>query len=171
MKNIAVILRAVPGSGKSTFARKLKQHAESIGLTCSIHSSDDKFMIDGEYKFDFAKLGYNHKLNHAEFCESMNSGTNVIIGDNTNIRARDYNEYVNAAKDAGYKAIVVSFIPGSPELHFTRGVHNVPLETITDMIDRFVVSVESADEQYTMPVSDGAIDSEYATSLILGILT
>ena len=50
-------------------------------------------------------------------------------------------------------------------------VHNVPLETITDMIDRFVVSVESADEQYTMPVSDGAIDSEYATSLILGILT
>ena len=51
MKNL-YLLRGIPGSGKSTLAEQLGgSHFET----------DTYFMVDGEYKFDAAKLKKAHE--------------------------------------------------------------------------------------------------------------
>ena len=170
MKQLAIILRAIPGSGKSTFASKLRQSAEAIGLTCAVHSSDEKFMVGGEYHFDIAKLGQYHRQNLYDFTVSMSNHINIVICDNTNVKASDYRPYIDIAKEAGYQTATVSFIPSDAQLHFSRNIHDVPIDVIQAKIEQFQVQAEGADEQYTMPTSDGAIDSEYCTMLIAGIL-
>jgi adenylate kinase family enzyme len=52
-----ILLRGLPGSGKSTFAKTLG----------GIHiEADQYFMENGEYKFDASKLKYAH-----QYCQSQ----------------------------------------------------------------------------------------------------
>ena len=52
MSKELILVRGIPGSGKSTFAK-------SLGGT---HFETDKFfMVDGEYKFDGTKIKEAHK--------------------------------------------------------------------------------------------------------------
>lgn len=168
---IAVIMRAIPGSGKSTFAKKIKTSTEASGLTCSIHSSDEKFMVNGEYKFDQSLLGAHHLANHREFCKAMSDGINVVIGDNTNIKRKDYMTYVESAKAAGYRVVSISFVPGDVQMHFQRNVHSVPMDVIQRMKDSFNPVTDSVDDRYTMESHDGMLDSEYAKCVIQAILS
>ncbi len=56
------IVRGVPGSGKSTFAKTLGgTHFET----------DNYFMIDGEYKFDFTKIKEAHNWCQSEVSNAM----------------------------------------------------------------------------------------------------
>ena len=56
MEKILYIVRGIPGSGKSTFAKTLGgTHFET----------DNFFMVDGEYKFDVTKLKVAH-----EWCQN-----------------------------------------------------------------------------------------------------
>lgn len=169
---LAIIMRAIPGSGKSTFAHKIQAAAFTEGMTCTIHSSDEKFMVDGEYKFDTALLGKYHHQNQNDFKLAVEKATNVVIADNTNIKRKDYMEYVTRAKDAGYKVVAITFVPGDAQMHFTRNVHSVPLE----VVERMKASLEATltttdfDEAYTMECHDGILDSEYAKCIIKAVL-
>ena len=58
-------MRGIPGSGKSTTAKKI------AGETGKIHSTDNYFMVDGEYRFDPKKLKENHEANYNAFCEDI----------------------------------------------------------------------------------------------------
>jgi len=140
MKKIAVINRAVSGSGKSTMARSIKTFMESKGISVAIHSSDELFMVDGEYRFSFEKLGYNHKLNFNNYCESLAQGVSVIICDNTNVKDRDAKNYVDMAKELGYMPIELYFEPSSVEEHIARNVHKVPESAIVAMVENLAQS-------------------------------
>jgi adenylate kinase family enzyme len=50
-------MRGVPGSGKST---KAKQLAGTNGV---VYSTDDFFIVKGEYKYDPKLIGDNHEKN------------------------------------------------------------------------------------------------------------
>ena len=50
-------MRGLPGSGKSTKAKKI---AGEIGV---IYSTDDLFMVDGQYKYDAKMIGEYHDKN------------------------------------------------------------------------------------------------------------
>ena len=53
-----ILLRGIPGSGKSTFAKSISN--ESTG-----HIESDMFFIkDGEYKFDGSRINKNVTLEH-----------------------------------------------------------------------------------------------------------
>ena len=135
MSNIAIIHRGVVGSGKSTLGARLLELCEEIDLSCSIHNTDQYFMVDGEYKFDPSKLGSYHMSNLSTFQDCCRQGVNVVVADNTNLRSREYKKYVQSAKEHGYKVIAVVFVPDTVETHLERNTHNVPKETVERFVD------------------------------------
>ena len=128
---IVYIMRGVPGSGKSTLARKL-----SMGSGI-IHSTDDYFVVDGDYRFDPSKLREYHDCNFEEFCESLRYGVPVVICDNTNVHRWMFRRYLEAAWFYGYLDVVISMPHPEPEVAAARNVHTVPAEVIRQMIDQW----------------------------------
>lgn len=141
MKKIAIINRGVPGSGKSTFVEALRTVAESQGLTMSVHSTDDKFTVDGEYKRDkyLTKKYYRENLN--EFIESLDNTVNIVVCDDTNIRQRDFDKYLLAGKSAGYYVTAVCFYPDEIEHHISRTKYDVPEEAIVSMRKKLLTNI------------------------------
>jgi NEDD4-binding protein 2 len=94
------ILQGASGAGKSTLAAHIKETHEKLGQVCVICSTDDFFMKDGIYQFDWRKLGEYHKLNQDLAKDVMNQGANCVI-DNTNIEAWQCKPYVVHALSLG----------------------------------------------------------------------
>lgn len=133
MKRVRV-MRGLPGSGKSTRARKAQQEAEKQGQTAVICSADDFFITrDGSYVFKPARLGEAHHQCLVKFIEALFAGIDLVIVDNTNIRVPEFILYMKLAKIAGRmieidgaKHISVAEIT----MWHARCVHDVPMETM-----------------------------------------
>jgi len=93
-----ILMRGVSGSGKSTLARELaSRHEGSVIL-----STDDYFMVEGQYVFDPKMIGLNHSRNQERAREKMQEKTPCVIIDNTNTQAWEMKPYVLAAIEYGY---------------------------------------------------------------------
>ena len=140
---LVIINRGVPGSGKSSFISKMKELA--IGKSIEVHSTDDLCMVDGKYCFDFKLAGERHRKNLKNFTESLKEGIEIVFCDNTNIKARDYNKYVSAAKQYDYNYVAIVFYPDSIEKHLERNTHGLPEETLINMKDNLLKHFETGD--------------------------
>ena len=78
MKTV-LINRAVPGSGKTTFAKNIFATVSAAGLSIAVHSTDEYFMRDGRYVFDVSRLGDYHRRNLVVFKESLARGVDVVV--------------------------------------------------------------------------------------------
>lgn len=145
MKKIAYILIGVPGSGKSTRAQELMRDALAVpGASAVIHSTDQYFMVEGEYKFDPNKLGGYHMRNLDAFKASLDEGITCVICDNTNVRARDRRPYKDAARGRGYEVqevVVGTFDEEHYRIYAKRNSHGVPLDVIQKMGERYLSSL------------------------------
>ncbi len=143
MKQV-IIMRGLPGSGKSTFARKFVETIND-GANCrfyssSIRSTDQQFMVDGVYTFNPKLLGINHGRNFDLFCDDIENGIDIIIVDNTNIKRRDFAAYVTFAEANGYSVreeIVGKFDVDFVNICAKRNTHGVPLFAIERMAQNF----------------------------------
>lgn len=140
MKKIALISRGIPGSGKSTFNRILTSVCEEYNINIAIHSTDDRFMVDGKYVFDFTKLHAYHMDNLRDFTSSVMSNISVVVVDNTNIKARDYKPYIEVAKNNGYHVVSVILQPDDITKHFSRQSHGVPFDKLELMKNSLITS-------------------------------
>lgn len=132
---LAIIMRGVPGSGKSTMARQL---AQLLGYNDDvIHSTDNYFIVNGEYQFDPSKIRENHTKNFEAFKADCEEGLDVVICDNTNTQKWEYERYVSVARDNGYAVALISTPMLSVEESFERNTHEVPRESIQAMISRW----------------------------------
>ena len=136
-----IIMRGIPGSGKSTKTKSL------LGMGI-IHSTDDLIDATGDYNGYFKKMvdsgdwsehGKMHNRNFLNAKESMKSGITPVIIDNTNIKASEPKNYVEAALKLGFdenniKIIDVGDGGVSAEDLAKRNTHNVPLKTIQRMM-------------------------------------
>jgi predicted kinase len=162
MKNLVIILRGCVGSGKSTFVNTLKELAKNLSI--AVHSTDDLWMVNGKYEFDFNRLGDMHQRNFENFEDSLHNGVNIVIVDNTNLRPREYNKYIISAEEADYSIVIVTFAPDELEKHVARNTHNVPVETIAKMRDyllgNLTINVEGIPlEKFNIYPKDGFKDS------------
>lgn len=155
MKKTLVIMRGLPGSGKSTVAQSMAAgHIEMGGQTVAICSTDSFFLNqDGEYVFDASKLGKHHGMNQYKANRYMFMGTEAVIIDNTNTTHKEMAPYKEMARDHDYE--VVEMLVGKenlfPELEdasphayadyidicVRRNTHGVPKEAIERMARRF----------------------------------
>jgi predicted kinase len=123
------IVRGVPGSGKSTFAK-------SIG---GIHiEADQFFMINGEYNFDITKIKLAHKYcqNQTEAwmkTDGAQVNNHKIVVSNTFTQEWEMKPYFELAEKYGY--IVFTVIVENR--HGRKNIHDVPEDKIQQMKDRF----------------------------------
>lgn len=129
---VAYIMRGVPGSGKSTLAKHLANGSDG-----AIHSTDDFFYVDGEYRFDPSKLREYHDRNYEAFCRSLNDGVPVVICDNTNTRRLHFERYVEAAYHAGYMVAFVVIPHPQAEVAAQHTIHKVSAIAIQRIIDEW----------------------------------
>ncbi|KFW83868.1 NEDD4-binding protein 2, partial [Manacus vitellinus] len=98
---VLVLLRGVPGSGKSYLARNILEDNPG-GI---ILSTDDYFNKHGQYHYDPNCLGEAHDWNRKRAKEAFEMGITPIIIDNTNIQAWEMKPYVTLAQQFKYEVM------------------------------------------------------------------
>lgn len=137
---LVVVMRGLPGSGKSSFAMALKQQYASED-TVAILSADGFFEEKGSFAFDKSKLDDAHDFCRKCFVkELLNERRAAVIVDNTNSKIADYKFYVEKARQTGKRFLIVEMLCRSEiELQdfYHRGLHRVPMQTMGRMRARW----------------------------------
>ncbi len=132
-----IILRGLPGSGKSTFADFLSENFLDEYGNIPICSADNFFMKDGKYIFDKSKLHAAHQRCHLDVDQAMFQMEPIILLSNTNTTDKEMEPYFELAKKYDYR--VFSIIVENR--HGNDSIHNVPNDTIDKMKNRFSVKL------------------------------
>ncbi|XP_009948356.1 PREDICTED: NEDD4-binding protein 2-like 2 [Leptosomus discolor] len=135
-QKLLLLLRGLPGSGKSTLSRiLLGQSRDGI-----IFSTDDYFRQQDGYTYNAAHLGDAHDWNQKRAKQAMEQGKSPVIIDNTNTQAWEMKPYVEVALEKGYR--VEFHEPDTwwkfePEELEKRNKHGVTREKIAQMLERY----------------------------------
>ena len=134
MEKIAIILRGVPGSGKSTFTNMIRKlHGENCEV--AVHAVDDLHKdSDGCFVWNEPKERAFYMLNLANFVKSCAEGIPVVVCDCINITFEDFKPYLEAAKEFDYKTYVVTPELPQPLVGATRNNHSVSENQIDQML-------------------------------------
>lgn len=128
MKKV-IILRGISGSGKTWHARHFRQLAIDKGLQAIIISTDDFWMVNGEYQFDVTRLGDTHADSCKRFIQACDDNFDLIIVDNTNIKVWELAPYRLIA--FAYKYEVKFYrIECTKQVAIKRCTHSVPAAAI-----------------------------------------
>ena len=117
------IVRGLPGSGKSSLAKK---------VTKLVYSADDFFTNKkGEYNFNAKLLGKAHEWCWGKVRDAMFIGAEAVAVANTFTQAWEAEKYYQIAEEYGYSVFVI-------ECQNDFGnVHDVPKESIDAMKERW----------------------------------
>ena len=135
MNKVLTLVRGVPGSGKSTFAKFIwNDHA-----ICEA----DKFFYDkeGNYNFDASKLKQAHEWCRNEVETRMkDNGVNPqyypeIVVSNTFTQEWEMDEYFKLAEKYGYTVFTIII----ENRHGGKNIHGVPDDKLEQMKKRFQI--------------------------------
>ena len=117
-----MLVRGLPGSGKSTYARYLV----AIGVCDSHYETDRYFYQEGQYVYDPAKLGRYHRQCFQDTKNALERGETVVVA-NTFTRRWEMEPYL----ELGCLYIIVEMMEPF------GNIHNVPEATIAKMKERW----------------------------------
>lgn len=131
-----IVLRGVPGVGKSTLAQQIIADAGTKGEKAVAFSSDDYFTTPaGEYCFDSAQLSQAHANCFRRFLEFLQKGSGIAIVDNTNTRIFEMSPYVLAGKAYGFEVKIVRLVC-DPNVAAARTPRGATPQMVKEMNDR-----------------------------------
>ncbi|MFA5379218.1 MAG: AAA family ATPase [Dehalococcoidia bacterium] len=116
-----ILVRGLPGSGKTTFAEKMNIWS---------YETDDYFMTDDGYKFDKSQLADAHNWCIEITRRSLREGNDVVVS-NTFSTIAEIETYIHHATCLNHN-IVVFKMTGN-----YGSIHNVPENTIERMRERW----------------------------------
>eukprot|EP00658_Telonema_sp_P-2_P062451 TRINITY_DN5112_c0_g1_i11.p1 TRINITY_DN5112_c0_g1~~TRINITY_DN5112_c0_g1_i11.p1 ORF type:complete len:791 (-),score=94.46 TRINITY_DN5112_c0_g1_i11:570-2942(-) len=135
---LVLILRGVPGAGKSYLCEQLDP--EDAPAVCSA----DAFFTNpknGEYKFDGSKLSQAHDACFCQFEKRLKKRVGLVVLDNTNVERRHYSKYVEAALNSSYRVRIVELrhprTPAAAQMLAARNRHRVPADAILKRLNSF----------------------------------
>ena len=123
------LIIGIPGAGKSTLANKII--AEHPNTTIKHYEADMYFIRNGEYNFNPKKLFYAHKWCQIKAEQAMIDNYDVIIS-NTSLTPSERKPYIELAKKYNYDIDVITCNGNY------NNIHNVPIETIERMKNKFI---------------------------------
>lgn len=130
-----IILRGLPGSGKSSFAHHM--------FSNNVFEADQYFYDEHcNYNFDVTKLHAAHMdcqrrvEELMKLSETTQYGKEIVVS-NTSTTEKELEPYLKLAEKYDYK--VVSLIVENR--HGNKSVHNVPDETMDKMRNRFEIKL------------------------------
>lgn len=128
MKPNLIILRGLPGSGKSTFAELLQVQMGYLHVETDMYFS--------EIGFDPRLLSEAHKWCQNYVFSVLKHGGNVVVS-NTFTQEWEMDPYISYCKDRGlsYTVIIVE------NRHGNESIHDVPEATMQKMRNRFEVKL------------------------------
>jgi len=128
MKKVLIIVRGLPGSGKSTFAQMLSK---------AICTADDWYMRKGVYKWDYKFIGEAHEWCQRKCWRFMQKDISPIVIANTSITTRAMQPYFNMAETFGYEVFTVVV----ENRHGKTNIHDVPEKTLLNMEEKFEIKL------------------------------
>ena len=127
-----IIMRGLPGSGKSTVAKLFRDKAEAF-----IVSMDDFWTRDGKpYKFDKERINEAVQWTHDRFTQFIENDADLIIVDNTNTQQWEYKWFKTQAEEMGYIVHLLEVQRPILECHAACR-HLVPFSKLFEMAERF----------------------------------
>jgi tRNA uridine 5-carbamoylmethylation protein Kti12 len=129
MEKMLYLVRGIPGSGKSTFAKTL------VGEKDYCHKEADMFFVDrdGNYNFEPSKIKDAHQWCQEEIEFVMKYNHSPVVVSNTFTQEWELQPYYELAIKYGY--YVTSIIVENR--HEGTNEHGVPDEVLTKMKNRF----------------------------------
>lgn len=132
-----ILLRGVPGSGKSTLGDVILYSPGSTN-TNNVLSADDFFIDEnGNYNFDIGKIKEAHNQCQLKCAERMKLQLSKIVVANTFTQDWEMKSYFEMAERYNYRVhtIIVE------NRHEGKNIHGVPDDKLQIMKDRFEIKL------------------------------
>lgn len=145
---VCIVLRGLPGSGKSYLAQQLVEDSVQSDPSSHIVSADDFFIRNGKYYYDRSRISEAHDSSQKLFCKRASSGYSPLIVDNTNTKYWEMACYLQMAIQYSYHIEIME--PTTPwrfnpiKLAQTNK-HRVPLDRIQIMKENYETGVSLKD--------------------------
>ncbi|KAJ0231343.1 Uncharacterized protein HA466_0300050 [Hirschfeldia incana] len=162
--HFVIILRGLPGSGKSYLAKLLRDiEVENGGSAPRIHSMDDYFMTEVEKVEESDSISsssgrskrpivkkvmeycYEPEMEEAyrssmlkAFKRTLEDGAfSFVIVDDRNLRVPDFAQFWATAKRSGYEAYILEATYKDPTGCAARNVHSITLDQVQQMAEQW----------------------------------
>ncbi|MCC6371921.1 MAG: ATP-binding protein [Bacteroidia bacterium] len=129
-----ILLRGLPGAGKSTLAKTL-----SDNLKWPVFSVDDYFTdpVTGAYHFEFDKNHLAYKQCEQTTKQAMQNGVEKIFLDNTFTLEWEMEPYFKLAAQFNYTVHVITV----EKRHSGKNIHNISNDQLQKMADKYKVQL------------------------------
>jgi predicted kinase len=131
--NALILLRGLPGAGKSTLASLLSENGKYPVFSIDSYFTNDK----GEYNFKFDENHMAYKACEQKTKDAMLTNTPKIFVDNTFTLDWEIEPYFKLAAANNYQVHVITV----ENYHGSNNIHNVSTDQLSKMAKKYKVKL------------------------------